>query len=78
MKYLILLLLPLIIGCANVKIDTVTPDGRPISASYTRWWNQNLEGLAVSSPEGWEFKIDKQKSDLELAFEAGAASVSVK
>ncbi len=59
-------------GCANIKI--VHDD---ITAEYTRWGNQSLEGFCLRAPDDWEMCFDKQESDVELGFRLGAVGVQV-
>ncbi|RLC38844.1 hypothetical protein DRH27_01290 [Candidatus Falkowbacteria bacterium] len=81
MRHIILITLAVLAvafaGCANVRLKTVDENGNPVEAEYTRWWNQELEGLSLESPSGWKVKLERQKSELELAFGFGAASVKV-
>ncbi len=63
--FLILVILSgLLSGCANIRIKRTMPDGSTIEAEYTRWFNQNVEGLMIETPEGYKFGFEKQNSEV--------------
>jgi hypothetical protein len=63
-------------GCAQIKISRLLPDGSVVTAEYTRFFNQNIDGFKLKSPEGWELSFD-QKSEIELAFKLGVISAGI-
>ena len=67
MKALLLISLLFLTGCAHISV--VTPDG--IKAEYTRWFNQQIEGFYVESPDGWKAGFAKQQSEFELGYQFG-------
>ena len=77
MKFMIIMMIMfLTTGCAHVKITTTLEDGTPVSAEYTRWFNQNIDGLKIRTPKGIVIQFDKQKSDIELALEFSGLKAS--
>lgn len=68
-------------GCSNIsaKVPVQMPDKSIefVQLGYIRWLNQNISGFYLQSPEGWIISFDKQKSETELAFDAGVASVDI-
>jgi len=79
MRWFLVILLLIISGCATIKISTVTQDGIPIKAEYTRWGNQAIEGFNFAKdPNGTlHFGFDKQLSETEIAFRLGQLSAGV-
>lgn len=76
MKTLLLLLLLPLAGCmSDFYVEKLLPDGTIIRAKYGRWGNQQVK-LKIALSDGTVIEVD-QKSDTQLAFEAGVASVSV-
>ena len=76
MKYIFAVLLLLVVsGCAKVTIYKELPDGTHNEYEYVRWFNQTIDGLSITTPEGYKIELTGQKSITELAFELGAASV---
>ena len=75
MKTIIAMLL--LCGCANVKMSKTLPDGSVVKAEYTRWFNQNIDGFEMETPEGYKIRLDRQKSDVEIALEYAGAKISV-
>jgi len=73
MKWFLLIVLLLVAGCAHVSIETDS-----VKASYTRWFDQNIEGFrATKDANGvWSVGFDKQLSETELAFRLGQMSVT--
>ncbi len=77
MLIVIAVLLVFLSGCASVKITKTTPDGTKWTAEYIRWFNQKMDGVVLNSPDGWILELEGQKSDTEIAFGLGAASVEI-
>lgn len=71
----ILVLCVFLQGCATFKATKTLSDGTTLYAEYIRWFNQNVDGFKLKTPDGWEVSFDKQLSETEIAFNLGALSV---
>lgn len=69
---LVLLSTFMLTGCSRVVFRS--PSG--VEATYIRWFDQEITGLTFTTPDGWILKLDHQKSELEVAFQLGALSIT--
>lgn len=71
MKTLLIILLSVLFlsGCAHVKVTKQLPDGTIITAEYTRWLNQQIDGFELETPDGTKVKFARTKSATEIALE---------
>ena len=69
----------LLLGCAEIKNEIPLPDGRVIKNEYRRVANQQIGLFTITvHPDGTvEARLEGQKSDTEIIFNAGRASVGV-
>lgn len=64
-------------GCAKARLERVMPDGTIFRGEYIRWFNQNIDGFSMESPEGYKLSFDHQKSDTQLLLEYMGAAIAV-
>jgi len=74
---LIFLLVFWLSGCCSIELERTLPDGSVVNGKYVRWMSQEIDGFSMITPEGYEIKFDRHKSDVEIALEYGGAKVGV-
>ena len=74
---LILLLVFWLSGCCSIAVERTLPDGSVVKGQYNRWMSQEIDGFSMITPEGYEIKFDRHKSDVEIALEYAGAKASV-
>ncbi len=66
-----------LMGCAHVKIARTLQDGTVVTAEYTRWFSQNIDGFNLTTPEGYQLSFLHQKSDFQIALEAAGVKMKL-
>ena len=65
-------------GCVSGHVSAIDPNGLILfEADYCRLFNQEIDGLNFSSPSGYKFSFEKQKSQFELGMEFGELKATV-
>ena len=65
-------------GCVSGHVSAIDPNGLILfEADYCRLFNQEIDGMNFSSPSGYKFSFEKQKSQFELGMEFGELKATV-